>query len=149
MQLSDLELRHYFITDLSLSANPKHDPKESVRLDADDLTVESGHSLVEGEDKLWQIRLNLRQDDVPGSNMPYSFTLHMIGYVAVSESVPEESREHFIAVNGAAVLYGAAREGLRGAMSQGPYKPVLLPSVNFAAELASKETAGLVKLPSP
>ncbi|NQU39528.1 MAG: hypothetical protein HQ523_06215 [Lentisphaerae bacterium] len=59
--------------------------------------------------------------------------------------MPDERVGQFALVNGASVLFGTAREVLRSVMTNGPYEPILLPTVCF---LDAKPEAAIPGLPA-
>lgn len=131
MKPSALQLRHYILTELSLSANRSFDPSKKVQLALRDVVAEPECRMDKKDGRECQIVLRIKHSQSAESNSPYFFMIEMIGFFAVSKSVPDDRVAEFAEVNGSSVLYSTAREVLRSAMALGPYLPILLPAVCF------------------
>ena len=133
MKASPLNLRDYYMTELSVSANKTFDLQKPMNLKFEDLLVD--RHLIRQDDKkndaLWQLTFRVRHAAAPEQNVPYQFTLELVGIFEVMPSVPAEMVETLLKVTGGSMLYGAARQVIRGATAQGPYFPLLLPAVSF------------------
>jgi preprotein translocase subunit SecB len=140
MKASPLNLRDYYVTELSVTTNKNFDLQKPVSMKFEDLVVER-HLIQHNDAKNgspWQLTLRVHHTSAPERNAPYQFTLELVGFFDVNAKVPAEKVETILKVNGASMLYGAARQVIRSATAQGPYLPVLLPSVSF---YAPKESA--------
>jgi preprotein translocase subunit SecB len=132
MKSSPLQLRRYFVTEISLTANREFDAKKEVKLGDGDLDVSPSFLMTENDPRQWQITLRIKQQPGrPDANAPYYFTLEMVGFFRVADDFPAEKVEWLVNTNGTSVLYSAAREVLRAAMAQGPYVQILLPTASF------------------
>lgn len=131
MKPSALQLKHYILTELSLSANRSFDPGKKVQLALRDIVAAPECRMARKEGRECQIVLRIKHSQSAESNSPYFFMIEMIGFFAVSQSVPDDRVAEFAEVNGSSVLYSTAREVLRAAMALGPYLPILLPAVCF------------------
>jgi preprotein translocase subunit SecB len=129
--LPPLECLGYFVTALTVSANPNHKPKEKVALTSDDLTVTAKCACTDKATRHWHVQLMIRQAAGPDKNAPYNFRLVMIGEFEVKNGFPPDHERRFVETNACSILMGAAREVLRAAMSSGPYLPMLLPTWSF------------------
>jgi len=85
--------------------------------------------------------MNIRHTQNPESNSPYFFAVDLVGFFRIDESLPETMVEKFAYVNGSSVLYSSAREILRNAMADGPYDPIMLPTVCFLDDKPTEEVA--------
>lgn len=131
MKSSALQLRHYIVTDLSVTANQLFDPEKKVHLGIQDVVASPECTPDKKNPREWQIALRIKHSQNTDSNSPYFFMIEMVGFFAVKESVPETEVAKFAEVNGASLLYTTAREILRTTMAMGPYRPLLLPAVCF------------------
>lgn len=131
MKPSNLQLRLYFVTDLSVSVNSEFNPETDVNLHIGNMVVESEPMKKPDEDREWQIKMKVRHTQNSESNSPYFFAVELMGYFHIDESLPEALIEKFAFVNGSSILYSSAREILRNAMANGPYEPIMLPTVCF------------------
>jgi preprotein translocase subunit SecB len=146
MRKSLLELVHYFITDISISANTEYQPEKEVRLGLSDLNCVNEVHNVEKKKSTWQISLRVHQETPADKNSPYNFNIQLLGLFKLDPNFPADKAERFVITNGTAMLYGAAREALRSGMAKGPYIPLLLPSVTFLP--AEREARALPKAKS-
>jgi preprotein translocase subunit SecB len=131
MKPSPIFLQDYFVTELNLSANPKFDAKQEVPIRLEDFQV--GVEAQQGPDnkRAWQMVLRLTFQPPAEANVPYRFTLEIVGSFIVQDRIAEDRVERLIRVNGASMLYGALREIVRDTTARGPYSPILLPSTSF------------------
>ncbi|MGA8659628.1 MAG: protein-export chaperone SecB [Chthoniobacterales bacterium] len=134
MKKSPLELVHYFVTDVGISANKDFDPEKEVKLDLADLNCVNKVRSVEGKDLTWRISLRVQQETSTEKNSPYNFWIRVNGLFKLNPTFPKEKAERFVTTNGTAILYAVAREALRSVMANGPYLPLLLPSVSFLTD---------------
>jgi len=126
-----LECLGYFVTALTVSANPKHNPEAKVELTTDDLTVTTKCVCTDKAARRWHVQLTIRQAVGPDKNAPYNFRLVLLGEFEVVSGFPKEHERRLVETNACSILMGSAREVLRTAMSSGPYKPLLLPTWSF------------------
>jgi hypothetical protein len=95
----------------------------------------------------WEMRLDIKTpDDISPNTFPYIFALTVYGYLRC-EFPKEMSREDILQrrtllfVNGASVLYSAARDRLLLSTSGFPYPPYCLPSFRFVPTKPPKSDA--------
>ena len=77
----------------------------------------------------WLVTLIVRQH--ASEDQPYAFSVELEGYFSIfSSRFDEAGSEKLLRTNGAAVLYGVAREMIRSLTAHGPYLPAFrrLPS---------------------
>ena len=141
-----LQCLGYFVTTLTVAANPKHKPGEKVNLTSDDLTVSAKCACTDKTARHWQVQLSIRQAAGPDKNAPYNFRLVLVGDFEVVDGFPVEHERRLVETNATSILMGAAREVLRAAMSSGPFTPMLLPTWSFyqpSKESPDKKTKGV------
>ncbi|MBI2440100.1 MAG: protein-export chaperone SecB [Lentisphaerae bacterium] len=131
MEPSALQLSSYFVAELNVTANREHDPKNPVALTDKSLVITPGYLPDKSDPRRWQVSLRIQQQAGPAANAPYFFTIELVSLFAVAASYPEENIEWMVRTNATSVLYSTAREVLRGAMAQGPFCPLLLPTMSF------------------
>ena len=131
MKPAVLQLNYYFVTELNVAANPQHDPGKPVTLTDENLVVKQDFLLQNKDPCQWQVTLRIQQQGGPATNPPYFFTIELVGLFAMAGNYPEDKAEWMVRTNATSVLYSTAREVLRGVMSQGPFRPLLLPTVSF------------------
>lgn len=146
-QPSPLRCRSYFVTELALTANPDYDASKPSALDFKDLQVTSTADILAQEKEyqkpLWQLLLRVHQNVGPEKNAPYNFVLVLVGHFEVHPDYPADKAKQLAEVNGSSILYSAARQILRDAMNNGPFRPLLLPTVSFA-DMADSPAANKV-----
>jgi preprotein translocase subunit SecB len=131
MKASPLQLNSYFVTELNVTANRQHEPEKPVTLSDENLVVKPDFMVHKDDLRRWQVTLRIQQQGGPATNPPYFFTIELVGLFSVWKSYPDDKVEWMVRTNASSVLYSTAREVLRGAMSQGPFCPLLLPTVSF------------------
>lgn len=131
MKPSRLELQNYFVTALSLTANRSFDGRKPLAACASDLRVEPFVLADESDARHWQVTLKIAYRPGPDVNAPYHFAVEIAGLFQVTLQVPDENVKWLVETNATSVLYSSAREILRSVMSNGPYPPLLLPTLSF------------------
>jgi preprotein translocase subunit SecB len=126
---SPLHLSDYFISDLHFSANSGFDPKREALIDYDDFKIES-QAKADAE-LLWHVTLKLQYRPAAESNVPYRFTVEIVGSFSVSDQFPLAKTERLVRTNAPSMLYGILREVIRDTTARGPYSAVILPSTSF------------------
>ncbi len=134
-QRSPLRCVGYYVTELCLTANPKHSTEDPVSLEFSDLlintTVEPPKSDAT-EEREWRVALRVVQNTSDDKkNCPYNFAIALLGQFRVHPKYPAEQIEQLVKINGSSILYSSARQILRDAMGAGPFHPLLLPTVHF------------------
>jgi len=86
------------------------------------------------DERLWKLTLEIRVRPKRGqSPPPYRIDVDMIGLFSVQPSALKNADlPRLIGVNGASMLYSAAREHVFMATSRGAWGPVQLPAVTFS-----------------
>ena len=131
MKTSPLTLKRYVVARMAITANREFKLDQPVNMSMDDFTVTNELVPSTYKDAAWQIILQIQLRANPQRNFTYSFDLDLVGYFDVAPEYPEDKRDQLLHVNGSSMLYGAAREIIRNLSAQGPFQPLLLPSVSF------------------
>lgn len=137
MKPAPLLLRGYFVNQMSFTVNLEHDPTKESDLAFDDLKVDSDCQPAKENPELqnggpaWQVRVLISQNLPAEKNAPYNFAVELVGFFQVADSYPEGKRECLVKTNGRSMLYGLAREVIRNLTAQGPFPPMLIPTVSF------------------
>jgi preprotein translocase subunit SecB len=131
MRLAPFQLTDYFVTSLSVVANQNYDPKAESGLSLESLEVIPRSRPDENDPRKWVVELSITQDVPEGKNIPYRFSIEMVGFVEVHPDWPAEKIDHAVGCNGPSMLFGAAREIIRAATGRGPFGPMLIPSATF------------------
>jgi len=128
---SQLQLDNYFLTEISVKANRLHDPTKEVNLRMSDIDITPVFLPHKDDNRKCQVTLRVQQELGTESNTPYYFTVEMVGFFTVQKTYPDKTVEWLVRTNGPSVLYSMVREILRSATAQGPFCPLMLPTVSF------------------
>lgn len=141
-QPSPLKCLSYFITELVLTANPKHNPENPIKLDFADLTITATTERLEAKSpksRNWRVALRILQNiSDEKKNCPYNFAVSLLGTFAVHPEYPESKLEQLVKINGSSILYSSARQMLWDIMGNGPFRPLIFPTVSFVDEPEEK-----------
>jgi preprotein translocase subunit SecB len=136
MVLSHLILKNYFITNLSIKANPppQNSPEEAIKAIAEGGTgmtskVEVAKNSENNRD--WRVSLQLSCRPVEGKFCLYYIELELLGFFEVHPKYEEKKVEELVLRNAPSLLLGAARELVLLITSRGPIAPFTLPSASF------------------
>lgn len=140
MKLAPLQLVDYYITHLTLQANPRFQkdrpcapPEESLQV-IPSYHANTNASAQQGASE-WIVSLEIQQSIPEGANLPYSFKLEIQGIVMAAPFLEGSKLQRAIHANGPAMLFGAAREIIRAATGRGPWPAMIIPSTNFLTDL--------------
>jgi len=129
-EISPLRCVQAFVSELSVKANLDFDPRKPISVSYEKLDIESAVFDQNEEGDPTQVTLKISQDAVAMGNVPYSFSVEMVGFFQ-AKGVKKEDSNRFIYIHGSSVLYGMARGALNDTMSKGPYVSISLPLVSF------------------
>ena len=154
MRPSKLKLEHYNL--ISLHVEPVLDaPSPALGTYADLSNIDFGSTVQLGTMDLpngearQTVELKLEAEpnaDTPG--FPYKLQITLVG-VFDGRQLPEEKRDALVAVNGASMLYGVAREILLGLTSRAVQGAVMLPTVEFSQLAEQIKPAVVVPTDTP
>lgn len=136
MNAAPLQLEHYALLGLHLEPAPGGTPADpgTYVFFADakfSSTVKVDNVQLPNGEPRHTVELTLDGSPKPDSAFAYTFTIKLVGFFD-GRQLPELDRDAIVAVNGASMLYGVAREMLLSITSRAAQGPVMLPSVNFA-----------------
>ena len=131
MKPAPLLLERYFLTNLNIIVIPGFDPKQGHRYKFDNFQNTVNITTNKDFPGLWQVELSLKYLHGTKENIPYDFSLKLVGFFAVHPKWPKNQVETLVKINGPAILYSAAREIIAQVTGRGPWGPMLLPAVNF------------------
>lgn len=136
MIMSPLSLKTHFFTRIEVEAQacPEGEPGEGV------VSSKLECARHEDEDRCWMVQLGLKlekEEEYPAPQ--YTYQIEIFGVFTLAEEFEPEDSDTFVKVNGAAVLYGAARELIASLTARGPFDAVELPTVTFVDEVDAKD----------
>ncbi len=128
---SPLQLERYFFDDIIVGA-----VREDVPGDAEhDVKTETKLARNNEDEHRWRLELRIHTDQKEGNPPPrYDLGLRAIGYFRDSfEDLDEDKRARLVSVNGASILYSAAREFVLMITNRCPHGGYWLPTISFFA----------------
>jgi preprotein translocase subunit SecB len=128
-----LAIKEYYITNVSVRANPQATPGVGAQVNVQAKAFSARNA---DNKKLWRVGLEVTCTPIPGNITPYFIQVESVGFFEVSDSVPVDKVEGIVANWGPAMLYGAIRELVVLITSRGPNPGVVLPSFSFTKENA-------------
>lgn len=140
-----IELESYFFPKILFEAN-----HSVVFEDLDDLVMpEAPYMLTDvtqqdEEGKTWTILLGVKSDDLEeNKDCCFRYEIQVFGlFHWVGKETTDEKETDFrnktMAVSGASILYGAARDCLRTITAMGPFPRYILPTIQFSPEQLAK-----------
>jgi preprotein translocase subunit SecB len=123
---SPLEISSYFFPAVSVAADAEFKPAEDTSPPHIEVKVSVDHV----ENNTYQVALEITfGPENEEKKQPYAIEMIAIGIFHVAPDFPDP--EKLMRLNGAAILYGAAREFLITITSRGPWGAVTIPSISF------------------
>lgn len=129
-EISPLRCVQAFVADISVKANLNFESDKTIDLSYDKLDIDSVVFDPHEEGAPSQVTLKISQEAAATGNVPYSFSIEMVGFFE-AKGVKEEELKRFIYIHGSSVLYGMARGALNDTMAKGPFVSISLPLVSF------------------
>lgn len=130
-----LQLEEYFFPHVKVSADP-----EAVGPDGTakcDFGINVNAIKTEDEPGSYQVSLVIASSpESEKQRIPYSIELAVIGFFKVSPEWPDPQK--LLEINGASILYAAAREFIITITSRGPWGSFMLPTASFLKIYAQK-----------
>jgi len=137
---SPIQLRHYYFIRLSVIA--REEVLAALDIDQaalyptfDDISLEPEVSLFrsdEGsEQDPYMLRLAVAHEPDEQSVFPYKFDVMLEGVIEVAHLDQLDDAKRLVVINGASMLYSAAREQILALTSRHLYGPLMLPTLNF------------------
>jgi preprotein translocase subunit SecB len=134
---SPLKIKNYFVTNLSVKANPVEDGAKPL-LEGGVNTVTKVETAQHAENKRdWKVALQVNCSPAEKNLCAYLITVELIGFFEVDKALSDDKIEDVVAANAPAILYSAARELILLATGRGPFPPFALPSATFIDETPS------------
>ncbi len=134
LQLKQCLFRKVHIKARSTDFEPKYSAFEPFDFNGVGVDVTTEVSVAEGEyddPRHFAFRLQLKVTNERGKPAPYDIDVDAVGFLEISEKISKDERADFVAVNGAALVYGAIRETVSSITSRSIPGPAILPAVTF------------------
>jgi preprotein translocase subunit SecB len=141
-----LQLEEYFFPHVKVSADPEAvGPDGTAKCDFG-INVNS----IKTADETGSFQVSLVISSSPESEkqrIPYSIELAVIGFFRVSPDWPDPHK--LLEINGASILYAAAREFIITITSRGPWGAFMLPTASFLKIYTQKYAVKTEELNNP
>jgi preprotein translocase subunit SecB len=136
---SPLRIKNYFVTSLSVEANPAEDGAKSP-LEDGVVTVTRVETAQHAENKRnWKVALQVNCTPTEKNVCAYEAAVELVGFFEIDKELSEDRIGDVVAANAPAVLYSAAREIILLITGRGPFPPFALPSATFIDETPSSK----------
>lgn len=140
MKMSSLQVKHYHFTAISVVSRAEIDIDKTdfgsdiyPVLDDEILhtSVHLGEPADDGDPHQFALLLEIQYSPEKDSHFPYTFSVTLEGVFIIEHDGDIEERKQLVVCNGAAILYGAARDQLLTLTARQKFGPMMLPSANF------------------
>jgi len=142
MKSSPLQLKTYFLTELTVKAIPVNAaapvPPASGTIS---LSTKVHHAQNKANPRDWRVGLRISCQPDGKGHCPYLIDMELLGFFEVDQTVKEQMINPLIMANAPALLYGAARELVLLVTGRAPNGPFMLPAATFVDEIADKRQA--------
>ena len=135
MNIAPMQLKTYFITNVQVTANPTYNLEQGYKYHIQNLTSDVKYLVDEKCSRIWQVMLKIKYTPQKSENVPYHFSVDIVGFFEVNSSWPKDKMEALVRINAPAMLYSAAREFIAMVSGRGPWDSILLPTVNFVPKI--------------
>ena len=133
MSLTPLRLENYFFTRVRTEANLDFASAEGRVPDQSEIEVNTKVEVFRhNEDAArYQLIVTIDEASSDAGQLPYEIEIQAVGFVTVNPGFEDGDVERLVYVNGASMLYTAAREYLLTITGRGPWGGFYLPTTNF------------------
>lgn len=140
--IAQLQLNNFFVDFLSVKTNPSFDPKVKEGLIAGKINCATAIGIPkDGAQVPYRVILDVSID--PASEKPalepYEVKIKIVGFFSFKGEMTNDQKEKMLSLNGASILYGAARGIVAQTTGVGVFEKYILPAVNFVEMSKQKE----------
>lgn len=128
MNDSPVSLERYYFKQLSVSASEDGDATAPVALLT---TLNCGQHQHDPRRFVLDLTLRFFAEQASEKTPTYTGEISVEGFFAIATQSLDRQSQEILVTNGAAILYGAAREIIMNITSRGPWPPLMLNSVSF------------------
>lgn len=139
MSQTPLRLETYFFPKVQIEANPDYSPKDEPEEQNVQLSVNVGLLGSEQEPTRFQLTLDIEKISVKVGSLPYQILLEAVAFISVDPTIKHPDIKRLVQINGASMLYSAARELILMVTGRGPWGSFQLPTVNFLGAIPVSE----------
>lgn len=133
MSHTPLLLETYFFTRVHCEANPDYTDEGNRALSRNDLEVDLQLEFLQHkkDPDRYQLALNVAGIRAGEKPLPYTIDFKVVGFFSVNPEFGHHNIEKLVRINGASMLYTAAREQVLMITGRGPWGGFTLPTLNF------------------
>jgi len=131
MNKAPLQLEHYFITDLHITACQDYNLKKDKKYDIKNFHTNIKYFEKKNYPEMRQVQLKLQYKPLKNENMPYEFGINIVGFFKIAPKLPDSELNNLIRFNAPSMLYSAVREIIANVSGRGPWGSFLIPTVSF------------------
>ena len=135
-----LQLERYVFTKLEIEANPDYVPQEISSDNPIKLRLDIGLGEHQEDSTKYQVSIGIDELRAEKGVLPYRIALQVVGQFSVHQNFKPEDLKKIVQVNGASMLYSAARELVLLVTSRGPWSAFQLPTISFHQAVSETET---------
>jgi preprotein translocase subunit SecB len=136
---SPLKVKNYFVTGLSVKANPIVEGTQVPLSGAANVITKVEAAQRADNKRDWKVALQLNCEPAEKNVGSYVVSMELIGFFEVDNDFAEDRIGDVVAANAPAILYSAARELILLITGRGPFPPLSLPSATFIDETPSSK----------
>jgi len=89
---------------------------------------------------LYQIEIKIENLHSKTITLPYTIEANVVGVFSVDPDFKHDDLDRLVQINGASMLFGAAREQILTITGRGPYGPLKLPTINLQGAIPKAKT---------
>lgn len=132
MSLIPLQLERSFFTKLHIDVNQEYRTEQNKTENAEvEIAVGLNVAQHNTDPHRYQIRLTIDGIEGKEAPTPYNISLQIVGYFVVDNEFEHNHIAKLVEINGASILYSAAREQVLNVTGRGPWGAFQLPTINF------------------
>lgn len=141
MSRAPLRLETYFFPKVQIEANPEYSPEAAPAEQDIELGVNLGLVSSKEQPTKYQLMLDIEKITVKSGMLPYRILLEAVAIFSVDPDLKHPDIKKLVQINGASMLYSAARELILTITGRGPWGSFQLPTVNFLGAISGSEKA--------
>ena len=126
-----LQLERYVFTKLEIEANPDYVPQEASSDNPIKLRLDIGLGEHQEDSTKYQVSISIDELRAEKGSLPYRIALQVVGQFSAAQNFKPDDLKKVVQVNGASMLYSAARELVLLVTSRGPWSAFQLPTISF------------------
>lgn len=138
-QTSPLDLLNYGVHAFNISTDDEYDfnANDSTYFEYAQYNIKPTYKVNPDDENIFFVDLQISVSPKQKKQIPYSIKLRLGAVFHINDNIqfPKEKREMLMFINGAAILYGIAREYIFLATCHSKGGSLMLPSVSFAPKM--------------